>query len=297
VRGVGSSNLPVPTIGSPLCLRFFASSSGSLPLPIIVALSSDSSALRFASGRRCESCSRISRLSRNEAQPYGSEKPIEDRRRASPPVVYEVCHLHASLRCPLGIEMAVGPLVPFNTRPYLLEFGMLILYCCCGTAVTHGDGRIARTLQYPGSIIVTPAVWGKLLRETGLTSSLAEFLIPSCQLPRSRERLENPALAAFAVTNLQPLQSAIPERHESSAMVGNSFQVAVLFADDPGQQRIPGQRALAHRQIHLPYSTLGAATFTGCRAIPIMAPGRRLYAFGRWMGPIFSCSYVPSLGR
>jgi hypothetical protein len=40
-------------------------------------------------------------------------------------------------------------------------------------------------------------------------------------------------------------------------MVGNSFQVAVLFADDPGQQRIPGQRALAHRQIHLPYSTWG----------------------------------------
>jgi len=84
--------------------------------------------------------------------------------------------------------MAVGPLVPFNTRPYLLEFGMLILYCCCGTAVTHGDGRIARTLQYPGSIIVTPAVWGKLLRETGLT--WRNFLSPAVNCPDAENALK-----------------------------------------------------------------------------------------------------------
>jgi hypothetical protein len=47
------------------------------------------------------------------------------------------------------------------------------------------NGKIARALQHPGSIIVTPAVKHKLLRETGLTSSLAEFLIHSCQMSRS----------------------------------------------------------------------------------------------------------------
>src|SRR5580692_9999461 len=60
VRGVGSSNLPVPTISSPLLLGFFASlrrlaSASHFPnYAVIVTLSSDSTTRRFASCRTWE---------------------------------------------------------------------------------------------------------------------------------------------------------------------------------------------------------------------------------------------------
>ena len=75
MRGVGSSNLPVPTIVFPLFLRYFVSSfflAAASHFPnydVIVTLSSDLTALRFACCRTWLYCSSISRLAASWARP------------------------------------------------------------------------------------------------------------------------------------------------------------------------------------------------------------------------------------
>ena len=62
----------------------------------------------------------------------------------------------------------------------------------------HDDRKIAGPLQHPGSVIVAPSkIQDKFFRKPCFTTSLAEFLVQGCQMSRSREGLEDTALATW----------------------------------------------------------------------------------------------------
>src|SRR5580658_209882 len=66
----------------------------------------------------------------------------------------------------------------------------------------HDERKIAGALQYPGSVIVAPAVQDQFSRKPCCTTSLAEFLVHGCQMSRSRESLNKKKLFCARIEDI-----------------------------------------------------------------------------------------------